>query len=423
MSYKICIPSYSRENILVSHTLTTLQENSILTKHIYIFVVKEQYESYKNAIKKATGGGDQYHIIIGVKGLVNQRNFIENYFTEGDHLIFMDDDIKQIDLSLSNFSTLQDFFVSAFQECIKHNSFIFAPYPVFNSFYRETKEPLSTCLKFIIGAFYGIINRPNDFDLKITDFTDGDEKEDTFRTLLYFIKDGSVLRFNRVGFKTFYYGKDGGGMGKLQERRENANLACEILDFHFYEYGSSYIRKTKTIAEFNLFKLNSFNPDKSISLLPKIDDNLIDNLYNDLQKITIKKLGKSNTRLNMTPDNRSICFGMVRQRFTGKVCLGLFSKKFPHIWNQIQLIGNQFVDFSYNSVYLNHNVVCPPHKDKNNNGMSILLSFGDYTGCNIVINGDKYDANRQPIMFNGSLLEHYNTDDLVGNKYSLVFFK
>ena len=55
--------------------------------------------------------------------------------------------------------------------------------------------------------------------------------------------------------------------------------------------------------------------------------------------------------------------------------------------------------------------------------MSILLSFGDYTGCNIVINGDKYDANRQPIMFNGSLLEHYNSDDLVGNKYSLVFFK
>ena len=422
MSYKICIPSYSRENILLSHTLTTLQQNSILTKHIYIFVVKEQLNSYKTAIKKATGGGDQYNIIVGVKGLVNQRNFIENYFTEGEHLVFMDDDIKQIDLSLSNYSTLQDFFVSAFQECIKHNSFIFSPYPVFNYFYRQNKEPISTSLKYIIGAFYGIINRPNNFDLRITDFTDGDEKEDVFRTLLYFIKDGIVLRFNRIGFKTTYYGKDGGGMGRFNDRVENAGLACEILDFHFHEYGATHIRKN-SIPEFKLFKLNSFNPDRSITLLPKIDDNLIDNLYNHLQKITIKKLGKSNTRLNMSKENRSICFGMTRQRFTGKVCLSTFSKKYPHIWNDIQLIGNSFTDFSYNSVYLNHNVVCPLHKDRNNNGMSILLSFGDYKGCNIVINGDKYDANRQPIMFNGALLEHYNTNDLVGNKYSLVFYK
>ena len=52
----------------------------------------------------------------------------------------------------------------------------------------------------------------------------------------------------------------------------------------------------------------------------------------------------------------------------------------------------------------------------------MLLSFGDYSGCNIVVNNKIYDANCNPIIFNGSNLEHYNTDDLIGTKYSLVYF-
>jgi hypothetical protein len=90
----------------------------------------------------------------------------------------------------------------------------------------------------------------------------------------------------------------------------------------------------------------------------------------------------------------------------------------------LQEIGNQLpAEFEYNSVFLNHNVVCSEHKDSNNVDKSILLSFGDYIGCNIVIDGTEYNANRQPVLFNGSLLPHYNTNDLVGNKYSLVFFQ
>jgi hypothetical protein len=53
----------------------------------------------------------------------------------------------------------------------------------------------------------------------------------------------------------------------------------------------------------------------------------------------------------------------------------------------------------------------------------MLLSFGDYTGCNIVIEGTMYDARHKPIIFNGSEREHWNTDDLSGNKYSLVYYR
>jgi hypothetical protein len=40
----------------------------------------------------------------------------------------------------------------------------------------------------------------------------------------------------------------------------------------------------------------------------------------------------------------------------------------------------------------------------------------------VKIKSKNYYAKYQPLIFNGSKLEHYTTDDLVGNKYSLVFY-
>jgi hypothetical protein len=40
----------------------------------------------------------------------------------------------------------------------------------------------------------------------------------------------------------------------------------------------------------------------------------------------------------------------------------------------------------------------------------------------VFIEGVPFDARYQPILFDGSMLEHWNSDDLVGNKYSLIFF-
>jgi hypothetical protein len=85
-------------------------------------------------------------------------------------------------------------------------------------------------------------------------------------------------------------------------------------------------------------------------------------------------------------------------------------------------IGNIYCPFKFTSIHINKNVVCPKHKDNKNVGKSMLVSFGDYDGCNIVIEDKMYDANLKPIIFNGAELEHWNTNDLVGDKYSLVYF-
>lgn len=52
----------------------------------------------------------------------------------------------------------------------------------------------------------------------------------------------------------------------------------------------------------------------------------------------------------------------------------------------------------------------------------MLVSFGDYSGCKIVVEGDAYDSFYTPIIFNGANLEHWNTNDLQGEKFSLVFY-
>jgi hypothetical protein len=140
-----------------------------------------------------------------------------------------------------------------------------------------------------------------------------------------------------------------------------------------------------------------------------------------LTKVSIKLKGLKASRAGFGK-HRSITFGITKGRFNNIIGLSYFSKKYPHLYEEIFRIGKLICPFEFKSVHLNNNVICPKHKDKGNHGESLLISFGNYEGGNIVIENQIYDAKYTPIIFDGSLLEHWNTDDLVGNKYSLVFF-
>jgi hypothetical protein len=151
--------------------------------------------------------------------------------------------------------------------------------------------------------------------------------------------------------------------------------------------------------------------------------NCYDDLYKMFSEVKLYRKTTTNNRRGF-PRYRGAVFGMVRPRFTykGYKELSADSKKYPHIYEEIMRIGKIICPFEFKSIQVNHNLICPPHLDSKNKGMSLLVSFGEYSGCNIVVNGIKYDARHRPLVFNGALLEHYNTDDLVGDKYSLVFF-
>lgn len=252
-NYVVCIPSYKRSKLLNEKTLQMLKDNKIPAKNIFVYVAnKQEYDEYVEVLNKKLYN----KIKVGVKGLVKQRKFISDDWPENKHIVFFDDDVESVDLSLSpvfKTKTLNYFFQYAFKKCIERDSYIWGVYPVFNPFFRKDRLEISDCLTYIVGAFYGIINRPNLKAIGLTITKQNGQKEDVERTIKYFIKDGIVLRFNKVGFVTKYYGKSG-GLGTFEERLKPMLEASNKLKKAYPEYGSITTKKTG-MTEFKLRKI------------------------------------------------------------------------------------------------------------------------------------------------------------------------
>jgi hypothetical protein len=209
MGWVVAIPSYNRVETLKEKTLAVLKEYKIPKSKIYVFVAnEEQAELYKAGV-----GGEVGHIIVGIKGLAEVRNFIFDYFPKGQKIVWMDDDIRGIieyDESSKRHEKklvyLEGVFDKGFEECKKSGAKLWGIYPSPNGFFM--RPTVTTDLRFIIGSFWGCINPGKDpkYLLKF-----GGEKEDYQRTLQFWEADGAVVRLNFISAKTAYY-KEPGGM-------------------------------------------------------------------------------------------------------------------------------------------------------------------------------------------------------------------
>ena len=238
-NYVIAIPSYKRSMILLYKTLNFLERNSIDPKLIYIFIVEDDIEDYKQIPKYLYND-----LIVGVKGLVKQREFIDNYFDEGTHIISIDDDIQDIIYANEHEEIpLDDFLNNAFELCKKEQAYIWGLYPVANPFFAKNNKWYSIHLTYICGAFYGYINRPKLEDIKcVLTYNDGNG-EDFERSITYWLYDKKVIRFNTICIKTVYFGKDGGGLGGMASRKESMEFYCKFLHAHYPAYTRVYVKK------------------------------------------------------------------------------------------------------------------------------------------------------------------------------------
>jgi hypothetical protein len=141
-----------------------------------------------------------------------------------------------------------------------------------------------------------------------------------------------------------------------------------------------------------------------------------------LNKMKIPRKSSTNNRRGFAIGHRAITLGITTGRFNGKTGLSYYSKKYPELFNEVKRIGDIIVPFHWKSCHLNNNVVCPPHRDTGNTALSCIISFGDYTGCDLVIEGETQVTRYTPCIFNGVEKLHWNEGTLIGNKYSLVFF-
>tara|TARA_R110000822_G_scaffold58780_1_gene146894 strand:+ start:7752 stop:9029 length:1278 start_codon:yes stop_codon:yes gene_type:complete len=120
-------------------------------------------------------------------------------------------------------------------------------------------------------------------------------------------------------------------------------------------------------------------------------------------------------------DHEKLTFGM---RNINYQALGLTtaSINYPEIFDALMEYGEKYCNFEFTNIHVNKNVVCPPHKDKGNTGISMIVSFGNYKGCNLMVEGEHIETRENPVYFDGKEKLHWNTDDLEGIRYSLVYY-
>lgn len=258
--YCIAIPSYQRAKILKDRTLNILVKHKIPKSKIYIFVANQEEK-----IDYETIMGKSYKIIVGKKGLKNQRNFIQDYFPAGSMVVQMDDDLKEIyqlvlkkhinkykQKDMKPITNLNKFIINAFKYTIEQGFYLWGIYPIDNAYFMNNN--VTHDLRLIVGPFWGYINRHNNQLKNVLD-----EKEDVERTIKYFIKDGGVVRFNNISIQTSYY-KTPGGMGTLKNRVENAMKSVEYLTKKYPKYCKANLTKKSGMPDVKLIRVSSRYP-------------------------------------------------------------------------------------------------------------------------------------------------------------------
>jgi hypothetical protein len=164
---------------------------------ITIFVAsEEEYEKYLRYVPSDYYGT----LVLGVVGLKEQRNFITNYYHEGQILCCMDDDVDKI--LCRSMGTFQALLEKARIDLVTEDSGLWGILPKDDT--RSFQDKTTTHLAHILGSFY-VCRNDKSILCTIT------EKEDYERSILYFLKYKRILRFKGAGVRT-QYAKTLGGL-------------------------------------------------------------------------------------------------------------------------------------------------------------------------------------------------------------------
>ncbi len=246
MDYIICIPTYDRVEMLGDKTLNFLNDCEISRNKIFIYVVEEEFDSYKNKY-------NNYNIIVGLKGKLQQTNFILED-KKGYNIVFIDDDVEYLLDKDGKYENIDKLIMGGFTECKKHNTKIWGIHPCDNKFYL--KDNISTTIKFIVGCFYGVIN---DREALLTDKMSWihDQGDDLARSLHYYSIYKKVIRFNSIGIKTKYNTNKGGfqSIYNKKQRKIEQEIRCKELELLYPKFCKRYYRKDGSCnLRFHLYK-------------------------------------------------------------------------------------------------------------------------------------------------------------------------
>ena len=211
-NYVCAIPSYGRCKEITTKTLPCLKKAKVPIDKIHVFVASSKEEKlYRDTLDPKTYG----KIIVGRKGLVQQRRYISKYFPVNTHIVSMDDDVQNVvrlkKNKLIKITNLDSFFKKAFRKLRAEGLYLWGVYPCKNNMFM--KNTVTTDLRFAIGVIHGYINR---HDKLLYPSLKSVSKEDYEQTILFWLKDKGVVRFNDIAFTTVFNAPGGLGTDRYQ---------------------------------------------------------------------------------------------------------------------------------------------------------------------------------------------------------------
>jgi len=407
---QIAIPSYNRVSTLKTKTMALLMKEKVPPNLITIFVADEtEKDKYQEVFSDV-------RIVVGEKGIVEIRNFITNYYDEGETYLSMDDDISQFVYPIGS-SLLME--IDKMEEKLKSSeAHLLGVNPTGNKFFMrgEWKEGLYFC----VGCFFMIKNRK--------EIIVQNQLDDYERTMECFIRDNKVIRYDQFSFKTKYYAEGG-----ISTERNLETYTYMVNDLHQRYNRFLALTQKKNKKNLKIFGQESIphlrfrekkqavfcSADYSIDVLPPLEEEVTDKLFAILKKTKFR----TRSMPARFKGQEALTFGWIRGMLSNEYDWGINNDKFPELWELLKEIGAAIVPHEWNAVQVTHNAVCSKHVDSKNSGKSTIFSIGEYVGCNLVINGVEYDARQTPLSFNGGMLLHWNTPFLIpGDKFSVVFY-
>ena len=208
MKFRIAIPTIARAETIKKKTINYLSKTDIDFKEVDLFLSDgEELDAYKESLKEYPIN----FIVTNKKHVNTQRNFIVDYYKEGQLVLGIDDDIQSIEMRVSEKKTipllnLTEFVDQAFEISLGHKFDMWGVNAVLNPYFMRNN--ISFNLKYIVACFYGWRNTHQSKAYVSTNPEYG--KEDYERSIKYYIEDGGLTRFNYVSPKTKYYSEDGG---------------------------------------------------------------------------------------------------------------------------------------------------------------------------------------------------------------------
>lgn len=250
MDFQICIPTYGRPDGVKRNTLGYLDRTDIDPSRVTLFVANEdERESYEKVNKGR-------NIVVGKKGLVQQRKFISEYYKKGERVFSFDDDVSSIEAlelleplegtqkpldhpcKLTEVTELSDLIGRGFRMSERRGIQLWGFYAVRNKGFLHPK--ITTGLKFVMGHAFGFYAGDTAFE-GILEYP---MKDDFYLTLYHMVNGKGTLRFDNVCTKAKQHSGSGGTCEDLEKKLEVNNATVEKLCSRFPELASPKSRRT-----------------------------------------------------------------------------------------------------------------------------------------------------------------------------------